>query len=208
MKVKICGIKSMGVALHAVNEGADALGFVFAPSKREITPEHAKDIIKELPKETWKVGVFVNETPERISEIADAVGLTHIQLHGEEKVCLYKGTGKTLIKSVSVRSEADIAKVREVESDYILLDSPPGLYKGGNGTSFNWSLATKLKASKNILLAGGLNAENIKQAIQTVQPYMVDVSSGVETDGEKDPNKITAFIKEAKRIREDEIDEN
>lgn len=200
MKVKICGIKSVEVALHAVNAGADALGFVFAPSKRETTPELAREIIKELPQETWKVGVFVNETPEKIAEIAEKVGLTHVQLHGEEQCSLYSGQGKRLIKSVSVRSKADIEKVQEVEADYILLDSPPGLYKGGNGTSFNWSLATKLEASKKILLAGGLNAENVKQAIKTVQPYMVDVSSGVETDGEKDPIKISTFIKEAKGI--------
>jgi phosphoribosylanthranilate isomerase len=204
MKVKICGIKSVDVALHAVSAGADALGFVFATSKREITPEQAREIIKELPQDTWKVGVFVDETPERIAEIAEAVGLTHIQLHGEEQVSLYKAQGKRLIKSISVRTNADIEKVRKVEADYILLDSPPGLYKGGNGTSFNWSLATKLKASNKILLAGGLNAENVQQAIKTVQPYMVDVSSGVETDGEKDPIKISNFIKEAKGIREDE----
>lgn len=204
MKVKICGIKSVEVAHHAVNSGADALGFVFAPSKREISPEQAKGIIKELPQETWKVGVFVNETPEKIAEIAEEVGLTHIQLHGEEQVNLYKGQDNILIKSVSVKSESDIDKVGEVEADYILLDSPPGLYKGGNGTSFNWSLASKLKASNKILLAGGLNAVNVQQAIQTVKPYMVDVSSGVETDGEKDPIKISKFIKEAKGIREDE----
>jgi phosphoribosylanthranilate isomerase len=203
MKVKICGIKSVEMALHAVCAGADALGFVFAPSKREITPAKAKEIILELPEETWKVGVFVDESPEKIAEIADVVGLTHIQLHGEEHVSLYMEHGKPVIKSVSVRSEADIEKVRDVKADYILLDSPPSLYKGGNGTSFNWSLATKLEGTKNVLLAGGLNAENIKQAIQTVQPYMVDVSSGVETDGEKDPKKISAFINEAKRIRED-----
>ncbi|WP_404328918.1 N-(5'-phosphoribosyl)anthranilate isomerase [Mesobacillus maritimus] len=208
MKVKICGIKSVEVAHHAVNAGADALGFVFAPSKREISPEQAKGIIKELPQETWKVGVFVNETPEKIVEIAEAVGLTHIQLHGEEQVSPYKGQDNILIKSVSVKSESDIDKVGEIEADYILLDSPPSLYKGGNGTSFNWSLASKLKASNKILLAGGLNAENVQQAIQTVKPYMVDVSSGVETDGEKDPIKISIFINEAKGIREDEEDEN
>ncbi|WP_246629067.1 phosphoribosylanthranilate isomerase [Mesobacillus maritimus] len=203
MKVKICGIKSVEMALHAVHAGADAIGFVFAPSKREITPAKAKEIILELPEETWKVGVFVDESPEKIAKIADAVGLTHIQLHGEEHVSLYLEHGKPVIKSVSVRSEADIEKVRDVKADYILLDSPPSLYKGGNGTSFNWSLATKLEGTKNVLLAGGLNVENIKQAIQTVQPYMVDVSSGVETDGEKDPKKISAFINKAKRIRED-----
>jgi phosphoribosylanthranilate isomerase len=204
MKVKICGIKSVEMALHAVHAGADALGFVFAPSKRTIKPAQAKEIIRELPQEIWKVGVFVNETPEEIAKIAETVGLTHIQLHGEEQVSVYKSEGKKLIKSVSVRTEADIEKVRQIEADFILLDSPPGIYKGGNGTSFNWSLATKIKASNNVLLAGGLNAENVKQAIQTVQPFMVDVSSGVETDGEKDPNKISTFIKEAKGIREDE----
>lgn len=204
MKVKICGIKSTDVALHAVKAGVDALGFVFAPSKREITPAVAKNIIKELPKEVWKVGVFVNERPEKIAEITEITGLTHVQLHGEEETSHYRGQRKQLIKSISIKTEEDIVKVCGTDADYILLDSPPGLYKGGNGTSFNWSLAAGLEASKRIILAGGLNSENIRTAIQTVRPFMVDVSSGVETEGEKDLDKISEFIKKAKGIREDE----
>ncbi len=200
MKVKICGIKSVEVALHAVQAGADALGFVFAPSKREIPPAVAKNIINELSPEVWKVGVFVNESPEKIAEIAEFVGLTHIQLHGEEKISRYEAQGKPLIKSVSVKGEADITRIRDTNADYVLLDSPPGLYKGGNGTSFNWSLASGLGTSKRIILAGGLNAENVGTAIQTVRPFMVDVSSGVETEGEKDLGKISEFILIAKGI--------
>lgn len=204
MKVKICGLKTIEAAVHAAKEGADALGFVFAPSKREINAIQARDIIQELPEEIWKVGVFVNESPERISEIAEVAGLTHIQLHGEEHISLYRGLGRQLIKSVSVKTEEDIDKTYSVEADFILLDSPPGLYKGGNGTSFNWKLAAGLEVRNKVILAGGLNPENVKTAIQTVRPYMVDVSSGVETEGEKDLTKISAFIKEAKGTREDE----
>lgn len=203
MRVKICGIKSVEAALHAVNQGADALGFVFAPSKREISPEQARTIISALPKETWKVGVFVDQTPEKIDEIAELAGLTHIQLHGNERTDLYRRNGRPLIKSVSVRSGEDLEKLSGIDADFILLDSPPGEYKGGNGTSFDWNLASALEANDKMILAGGLNTENVNGAVSLVNPFMVDVSSGVESDGMKDFAKITAFIEKAKGIRED-----
>ncbi|SEN58259.1 phosphoribosylanthranilate isomerase [Mesobacillus persicus] len=204
MKVKICGLKTVEAALHAAHEGADALGFVFARSKRQIYAEQAREIIQELPEGIWKVGVFVNETPEKIAEIAEIAGLTHIQLHGEEETSLYRKQGKEVIKSVSIKTEEDIDRIRQIEADYILLDSPPGHYKGGNGTKFNWELAAGLEVRNRVILAGGLNPENVKTAIQTVHPFMVDVSSGVETEGEKDLAKISVFIREAKGTREDE----
>jgi phosphoribosylanthranilate isomerase len=205
MKVKICGITTAEAALHAVNQGADALGFVFAPSKREVSPEQAHDIISALPEAIWKVGVFVDETPERIGEIADIAGLTHIQLHGNEAAGHYRCCGKPLIKSISVRSSADLEKITESEADFILLDSPPGQYKGGNGISFDWNLATALETNAKVILAGGLSPENVTDAVKLVKPYMVDVSSGVESDGVKNLAKITAFIERAKGIREDGI---
>ncbi|MCM3588073.1 phosphoribosylanthranilate isomerase [Mesobacillus maritimus] len=205
MKVKICGIQTIEAALHATKEGADAIGFVFAPSKRKITPEKAKHIIQTLPEDIWKVGVFVDETPETIAEIVEFTGLTHIQLHGEEEPDLYWTHDRALIKSVSVRTIEDIQKIKNIQTvDYILLDSPPGLYKGGTGKSFDWDLASGLGVKDKIILAGGLNPQNVKKAIQAVQPIMVDVSSGVETNGEKDFEKISAFISEAKQTREDE----
>lgn len=204
MKVKICGIKSVEAARHAVESGADALGFVFAESKRKITSENAKRIIEALPGDIWKVGVFVNENPQMIRKTALTVGLTHIQLHGEENYYDYEEIGLPLIKSASVASNEDVKMIDSLNAPYILLDSPPGQYKGGNGSTFDWNAVEGLGNSKaNIILAGGLSPANVQEAISKVKPLMVDVSSGVETDGEKDFAKIEDFIKRAKGIEED-----
>jgi phosphoribosylanthranilate isomerase len=204
LKVKICGIKSVEAARHAVESGADALGFVFAESKRKITPEDAKRIIEVLPRNIWKIGVFVNENPQTIKETALTIGLTHIQLHGEENHYDYEEIGLPLIKSASVASNEDVKMIDSLNVPYILLDSPPGKYKGGNGFTFDWNAVEGLGNSKaNIILAGGLSPANVYEAIAKVNPFMVDVSSGVETDGEKDFAKIKEFIKRAKGIEED-----
>jgi phosphoribosylanthranilate isomerase len=204
LKVKICGIKSVEAARHAVESGADALGFVFAESKRKITSEDAKRIIEGLPPNIWKVGVFVNENPQTIKETALTVGLTHIQLHGEENHFDYEEIGLPLIKSASVASNEDVKLIESLNVPYILLDSLPGKYKGGNGSVFDWNTVKGLGDLKdNIILAGGLSPANVQEAISKVKPLMVDVSSGVETDGEKDFVKIKDFIKRAKRIEED-----
>lgn len=205
MKVKICGIKTVEAALHAARAGADALGFVFAPSKRQITPQQAKAIIKELPESVWKVGVFVNETPEQVAEIADYTGLTHIQLHGDEKPSHYRENGKSLIKAYSIREKEDMNKVDYEATDYVLLDSPPSVYKGGNGISFDWELAKGTENSRKVFLAGGLTPDNVGTAIGMVKPFMVDVSSGVETNGEKDFQKISLFIRRAKAGEDESI---
>jgi phosphoribosylanthranilate isomerase len=204
LKVKICGIKSVEAARNAVESGADALGFVFAESKRKITSEDAKRIIEGLPPNIWKVGVFVNENPQTIKETALTVGLTHIQLHGEENHFDYEEIGLPLIKSASVASNEDVKLIESLNVPYILLDSLPGKYKGGNGSVFDWNTVKGLGDLKdNIILAGGLSPANVQEAISKVKPLMVDVSSGVETDGEKDFVKIKDFIKRAKRIEED-----
>ncbi|MBS8264492.1 phosphoribosylanthranilate isomerase [Mesobacillus boroniphilus] len=204
MKVKICGIKTVEAASHAVEYGADALGFVFAESKRQITVFQAKKIIDELPEHVWKVGVFVNEDALIVKEIARTAGLTHIQLHGDENPSEYETIGLPLIRSQSVRSQEDLMKVETIKADYILLDSPPGKYRGGNGSSFDWEQAKLFGHLKsNIILAGGLNPKNVRQAIAKVKPIMVDVSSGVESNGEKDLLKIKEFIYNAKKSGEE-----
>jgi phosphoribosylanthranilate isomerase len=204
LKVKICGIKSVEAARHAVESGADALGFVFAESKRKITSEDAKRIIEALPGDIWKVGVFVNENPQTIKKVSMTAGLTHIQLHGEESPDDYEEIGLPIIKSASIASNEDVKLIDSLKVPYILLDSPPGKYKGGNGSTFDWNAVEGLGNSKaNIILAGGLSPANVQEAISKVKPLMVDVSSGVETDGEKDFAKIKEFIKRAKRIEED-----
>ncbi|MBT2639515.1 phosphoribosylanthranilate isomerase [Bacillus sp. ISL-39] len=208
MKVKICGIKTVEAASHAVENGADALGFVFAESKRQITVLQAQQIIAETPAHVWKVGVFVNEDAAKIQQIAATAGLTHIQLHGDEVPGDYRSVGLPLIKAVSVKSPGDLEKIGEIEADFILLDSPPAEYRGGNGLSFEWELANALKnTSTNVILAGGLDSVNVREAIAKVNPLMVDVSSGVETNGEKDLVKIKGFINNAKKSGEEMQDE-
>ncbi|MBM7693857.1 phosphoribosylanthranilate isomerase [Peribacillus deserti] len=198
MKVKICGIMDREAAHAAVAYGADALGFVFAESKRKIDKERAKQIIDSLPEEIQKVGVFVNESKEHIEEIAVYTGLTMIQLHGEEEDELIQVLSLPVIKGIPFQTEIDTV-LRKSKADYILLDAPKGKYRGGNGHSFNWQDARDLGIEvKNLILAGGLTPENVEEAIMIIKPFMVDVSSGVETDGKKDLEKIKKFIENSK----------
>ncbi len=204
MKVKICGIRTAEAALNAIESGADALGFVFARSKRQISQLEARNIVAVLPDSVWKVGVFVNTNVAEIKRIAETAGLTHIQLHGDENPADYRSLGLPLIKAVSVTSPKDLKKLDDIEADYLLLDSPPAQYQGGNGSSFEWELAKAIGKSKtNIILAGGLDPGNISKASAMVNPFMVDVSSGVESNGEKDYAKIKDFINNAKDQREE-----
>ncbi|WP_141527967.1 phosphoribosylanthranilate isomerase [Bacillus sp. AFS023182] len=200
MKVKICGITDVETAKVACEYGADAIGFVFAKSKREITPERAKQIIDELPVDVMKVGVFVNESVEVIREIANDCGLTHVQLHGDEGNHHVKRLNIPSIKAIGVRSSEDIEHSPDYEADFLLFDSPKEKFHGGNGKTFSWQLLDDMpdEIRKKCILAGGLHIENIKEAIEIVKPYMVDVSSGVETDGRKDLEKIKQFIRKAK----------
>lgn len=200
MKVKICGITDVETAKSACEYGADALGFVFAESKRKITPKRAEEIIQELPANVLKIGVFVNESVELIQKIADECGLTHVQLHGDEDNYQIRRLNIPSIKSLGVTSESDMKNAQGYETDYILFDSPKEKFHGGNGKTFSWELLGHMpkELRKKTILAGGLNALNIEEAIRTVRPYMVDVSSGVETEGKKDVEKIKQFIIKAK----------
>ncbi len=200
MKVKICGITDMETAKRACEYGIDALGFVFAESKRKINPELAKEIIQELPANVLKVGVFVNESVEVIQKIADECGLTHVQLHGDEDNYQIRKLNIPSIKALGVTSEEDMKNAQTYEVDYILFDSPKEKFYGGNGKKFSWELLGHMpnELRSKTILAGGLNISNIEEAIRTIQPYMVDVSSGVETEGKKDLKKIKQFIIKAK----------
>lgn len=201
MKVKICGITDRGTALEAVKAGADAIGFVFAESKRKISPKNAKEIALHLPADVVKVGVFVNEAKEVIEATVKEAGLNMIQLHGDEPPEFCNGFSIPVIKAISIETRDDLRKLNDFPCDYILLDSPKGKYRGGNGIKFDWRIAEGIQSEKKIILAGGLTPDNVCTAIRTVQPYMVDVSSGVETAGKKDIKKIAAFIENAKGVR-------
>jgi len=199
MNVKICGITDVETALYAIRQGADALGFLFAESKRRVTPETAKEIIDRLPKNILKVGVFVNEEVGNIKKIVEYTGLSAVQLHGDEPSETCEAFSIPVIKALSIGSIADLEAIHEYDCEYVLLDSPKGKYRGGNGVQFDWSLLENFNSNgKKVILAGGLNENNVEEAIRVVQPCMVDVSSGVETDGKKDRLKIHNFIVKAK----------
>ncbi|MFC3041669.1 N-(5'-phosphoribosyl)anthranilate isomerase [Virgibacillus xinjiangensis] len=204
MKVKICGVKTISTAHTAIQAGADFIGFVFAPSTRRITPEDAALIAHSLPSHANTVGVFVNESTENILQIANQVGLDYIQLHGDESESKVQELPYKTIKAFPF-SPQELEGMEKYPCDYYLIDSPKGQNRGGNGTTFNWSMTETLPVSRNkTILAGGLTPANIQQAIEMVNPAAVDVSSGVETNGEKDPAKIREFIKKAKQTRKDE----
>jgi phosphoribosylanthranilate isomerase len=196
MLVKICGITSTEMAKKVAEAGADMIGFVFAPSKRQITLKEAAIITRALPPSVKTVGVFVNESIAKMQAISELTGLDYIQLHGDEAPSVAKKLRTKVIKSFPADSLC--SKIKETRHyDFILIDSPAGKYRGGNGRTFDWKLAKNVP-KQNVILAGGLTPENVQQAIDIVQPAGVDVSSGVETDGVKDPEKIRKFIQNAK----------
>ncbi|WP_040208652.1 phosphoribosylanthranilate isomerase [Neobacillus jeddahensis] len=199
MKVKICGITDVSTAQAAVKLGADAIGLVFADSKRKVSLDRAKEIVLALPSEVKKIGVFVNENSKEMERIASYVGLTHLQLHGDESAIYCESLSLPVIKAISFQGNKVLAAMQSFPADYILLDGPKGKYHGGNGTAFNWSeVQTAYLNGKKLILAGGLHVENVEEAISIMNPYMVDVSSGVETNGVKDLVKIEAFINKVK----------
>ena len=186
--VKICGLKEPEHVQAAVAAGVDAVGFVFAPSKRQVTVEQATMLAQHVPKHVLKVGVFVDETVETMLAIAKRVPLDVIQLHGQETTDVIRQLPYPTIKAVGVRTTADIDTLQTFDSDYVLVDAPIA----GSGEPFDWNLLTA--RYENLILAGGLSNDNITEALQRIAPLMVDVSSGVETNGVKDPAKISAFI--------------
>ncbi len=200
MLVKICGIRTKEAAEAAVQAGADFIGFVFADSKRNISAERAAIIAQGLPTQVKKVGVFVDEQPERMIEIAKLVGLDYLQLHGDESVDIASQLPFNIIKAIPAEPFY-LNKIQGYPCDYYLIDSPSE-NRGGSGKTFNWELMEKYDLDrKKLLLAGGLTEGNVQKAIEIVHPIGVDVSSGVETNGEKDVVKIKRFIHKAKEER-------
>jgi phosphoribosylanthranilate isomerase len=194
-RVKICGITNKEDANMVSILGADAIGFVFAESKRRITPEKAREIIKELPPFITTVGIFVDETLKEINELAEFIKLDTIQLHGSESEEYCSKVNRKVIKSIQVTKndtrESLINKMQDYSVSAFIID--PGK---GSGKTFNWEIARKI--NKPIIIAGGLNPENVGQVIRKLKPYGVDVSTGVEKDfGIKDKEKVEKFIREA-----------
>ena len=199
VRIKICGITNLEDALLAVELGASALGFVFYPkSPRYIAPEAARRIIQHLPPFVTTVGVFVNEREEAILKVVGEAGLDLVQLHGEESPELCVRLFPKVIKALRVREVEDLKVIPAYQGKIraVLLDTYVKGIPGGTGQTFNWDLARRAqKFGIPLVLAGGLRPENIKEALRTVRPFAVDVSSGVEAfPGKKDPEKLRALF--------------
>lgn len=200
--VKICGLKEVRHVEAAVQAGADAIGFVFAPSKRLISIEQAQKLAQHVPESVLKIGVFVNPTAEELRAAVEGVPLDYVQYHGEETPDFIREQGYPAIKALSIRTAEDVQAAAQYDVDYYLFDAPGTDFKGGSGHTFDWTLLEAVGIPKEkMILAGGLNPENINEAVSLVSPFMVDVSSGVETEGTKDTLKIEAFLKAAKKER-------
>jgi phosphoribosylanthranilate isomerase len=204
MKVKICGITRYEDAALALDEGADALGFnFFPPSPRYIDPTHAQKIILRLPPFTVTVGLFVNVAPPgKVTEIAKTAGVQVVQLHGDESPEYCRELpGWPLIKVLRIGGDPVTEDLDRYPVRAFLLDVKDDVLFGGTGASFDWNLAQGIDRKRPVILAGGLRAENVRAAIRTVNPYAVDVCSGVEREpGIKDPAKLKAFMNEVKHV--------
>ena len=196
-RVKICGITRLEDALSAIGFGADALGLVFyPPSPRAVTVEQAESIVRQLPPFVTTVGLFVNASRAQVSEVLERVPLDLLQFHGDEDAAACAGHGRPWIKAVRMRPEVDLEQMAQdyAEASGLLLDTYQAGVPGGTGQTFDWQRIPRELASR-IILAGGLNPQNVEQAIRQIRPYAVDVSGGVEAaKGIKDAEKMAAFI--------------
>ncbi|CCF01830.1 phosphoribosylanthranilate isomerase [Streptococcus macedonicus] len=191
-KVKICGLSTQAAVEQAVKSGADYIGFVFAKSKRQVGIKQANYLAQFIPETVQKVGVFVSPTLVELQEAITKVPLDFVQIHGDFEEELFKKIDVPNIRAIPVQKALE-----EIDSqaDYLLFDAP----LAGSGKIFNWELLKDKKITKPYFLAGGLTVDNVQQAITFFHPYAVDVSSGVETDGEKDLLKIAKFIESVKK---------
>ncbi len=197
IEIKICGITGIEDALHAAACGANALGFIFyRQSPRYIDPATAAGIIARLPGAICKIGVFVNEAAETVKQTAAACGLDLIQLHGDETVDYCEGFHPdVLIKALPLETEKDLQRASLYPVRALLVDARSAGRYGGTGKQASWELAARLAKDKPLILAGGLNSENIAAAMRTVRPRAVDINSGVEeAPGKKNAEKVKEII--------------
>ena len=196
-KIKLCGLRSMEDVENVNLLRPDYVGFVFAKeSKRYVSERQAELLQNQLEPGIRKVGVFVREDPERVAGLLELGTIDIAQLHGGENTDYIRKlrwlTESPIIQAFRISSKEDLKRAEQSEADYILMDSG----EGGTGDTFDWSLLQDFQ--RPYFLAGGLTPENVAEAIRFLHPYAVDVSSGIETDGKKDPAKMEAFVKEAR----------
>lgn len=206
-RIKICGLTQVSDAVAAANLGVDAIGLVFyPPSPRHVSIEQAVKIVNALPAFVTVVALFVDEQEARISEVLNQVSIDCIQFHGDESVESCRIYNKPYVKAIKMKQGLDVIALAKQYNDAsaLLLDADHPRIKGGSGSKFNWCLVPE-NCSLPIILAGGLSVDNVKQAIKSVKPYALDVSSGVESArGIKDIAKMTAFIQQIKMSMTDE----
>ena len=190
-KVKICGLSTKESVKTAVSAGGDYIGFVFAPSKRQVTVEQATELAKFIPSHIRKVGVFVSPSQADLLEAIEKVGLDLVQVHGQVADDLFEDLPCASIQAVQVDGDGHVPNS---QADYLLFDAPVA----GSGQTFDWAQLDTIGLTQPFFIAGGLNEDNVVKAIQHFTPYAVDVSSGVETDGQKDHEKIRRFIERVK----------
>ena len=190
-KVKICGLSTKGAVEAAVSAGADYIGFVFAPSKRQVTLAQAAELAKLIPSHIQKVGVFVSPSREELLEAIEKIGLDLVQIHGQVADDLFENLPCASIQAMQVDGNGHVPNS---QADYLLFDAPVA----GSGQTFDWGQLDTTELSQSFFIAGGLNEANVEEAIQHFTPYAVDVSSGVESNGQKYHEKIRRFIERVK----------
>lgn len=194
--VKVCGITRTADAMLAAELGVAALGFVFWPnSPRRIEPAEAGRIGRALPPFVLRVGVFVDASPDEVARHVDEAGLDVVQLHGDERVGEFTRVGARVVKSVTLSSQADLDAAALADGVPLLVDAADRERRGGTGQRANWALAGELARRRTVILAGGLTADNVGEALHLVRPAAIDVSSGVESaPGFKDPDRLRQFL--------------
>ena len=200
--VKICGITNAGDARVAAEAGADAVGFIFAESPRRVGVEEARRISIALPENMIRVGVFVDEEPAEILRISREIGLDLAQLHGDEPpetVTALREAGVKVMKALRVRDATSLEALDEYEADLFLLDAYSARARGGTGERFDWGVAKSLKGRDNIVVSGGLDPENVREAVEFFEPFGVDASSSLEDGpGRKNGELVRRFVLAAK----------
>lgn len=197
MFVKICGITNEDDALFAVAMGADAVGFIFAPSTRQVAPQAVYDITRRLPPEVLTVGVFRDEHPSRVVAIANRSGVKAVQLHGRETIeqCHEIAHNVRYVIKAFASDSPHLSKADQYGTDLVMVDAP----SPGSGKLFDWNITSDVPDGVRLILAGGLDPDNVGDAIHAVEPWGVDVASGVEASpGKKDPTKVRRFISNAR----------
>lgn len=201
MRVKMCGMKTVSAALAAEEAGADYIGFVFAEkSRRFVAPKAAQEIAREL-RHAQKVGVFVDAPMDEVNAIAALVGLDYVQLHGHETAETARGSERPVIKAYRYGDDFDVDAANKYPAEIILVDSYLQGAAGGTGTVFAWQEAAReiARITKPVLIAGGITVEKVGEAAVIFHPFGVDVSGGLEEQGEKSEEKIRAFMEAVRR---------